>query len=98
MTPMWDVICRASELARPYAKWLIVGGPHPTAVKHGIFDDNPYLDAGVVGEGEDIVVKLLQWFETGGGAIPEGVLILINRLLRLHLPKITGLNGKQGIC
>ena len=85
---MWDVICRASEMARLSAKWLIVGGPHPTAVKHEIFDDNPHLDAGVVGEGDDIVVKLLQWFEDGG-AIPKGVLIPEQPFEEASVPKIT---------
>ena len=73
MTPMWDVICKASKLARASARWLVVGGPHPTAVKHEIFEDAPHIDAGVVGEGEDIFIRLLQWFEYGGPT-PKGVL------------------------
>ena len=90
MTPMWDVICRASEIARPFAKWLIVGGPHPTAVKHDIFDDNPYLDAGVVGEGEESVIQLLQWFESKG-ELPAGVLVPDQPFVDAVPPKISSI-------
>jgi len=75
MTPMWDVICRASALAKQSAKWQIVGGPHPTTVKQDIFKDAPFLTAGVVGEGEDVVVHLLDWLQSGqSGEAPKGVL------------------------
>ena len=90
MTPMWDVICRASKMARSAAKWLIVGGPHPTAVKKEIFVDNPYLDAGVVGEGEEVVVELLEWF-ANGGAIPNGVLIPDADFTEATPPKISSI-------
>lgn len=90
MTPMWDVICRASKMARPFTKWLIVGGPHPTAVKFEIFEDNPYLDAGVVGEGEEIVVELLQWFQDGG-SLPAGVLVPGHPFKSATAPKITSI-------
>ena len=77
-------------MARPFTKWLIVGGPHPTAVKFEIFEDNPYLDAGVVGEGEEIVVELLQWFQDGG-SLPAGVLVPGHPFKSATAPKITSI-------
>lgn len=59
--------------SRDSASWIVVGGPHPTAVKHDIFVDAPHIDVGVVGEGEDIFIQLLDWF-ANGGSIPDGVL------------------------
>ena len=73
MTPMWDVVTRAIKIARKSTRWMVVGGPHPTAVKFDIFNGLPELDVGVVGEGEDIFVNLLRWFEHGG-ELPKGVL------------------------
>lgn len=90
MTPMWDVICRASKLARPHARYLMVGGPHPTAVKHEIFVDNPLLDAGVVGEGEETVLKLLDWFEDRGD-VPNGVVVPGQPFHEADLPTISNI-------
>lgn len=73
MTPMWDVVTRAIQMARDSASWIVVGGPHPTAVQHEIFNQLPELDVGVVGEGEDIFVQLLDWFSKGG-SLPKGVI------------------------
>jgi anaerobic magnesium-protoporphyrin IX monomethyl ester cyclase len=90
MTPMWDVICKASEMAQHSARWQIVGGPHPTAVKHEIFAEAPLLDAGVVGEGEEVVVELMQWFDKGG-RIPKGVLVPNKPFEKASPPQISSI-------
>lgn len=87
MTPMWDVVTRAIRIARTSAKWIVVGGPHPTAVQHQIFEDLPELDVGVVGEGEDIFIELLDWF-SNGGALPHGVLHREHSLTPAEQPNI----------
>lgn len=76
MTPVADVAARAAALARPHARHIVLGGPHPTAVGHAIFDECPAYDAGVSGEGEEVVNALLAWWAGGGsGAPPSGVLV-----------------------
>ena len=75
MTPVADVAARAVRLGRPWARFVILGGPHPTAVRHAVFDEMPGLDAAVVGEGERIAPELLDWLEAGQeGPPPAGVL------------------------
>ncbi|MBM74421.1 MAG: hypothetical protein CMK59_03400 [Proteobacteria bacterium] len=73
MTPTMDVVQRALPMVRQSARWIILGGPHPTAVREQVFVQMPLLDAAVVGEGEDIAVNLLSWFE-GKARFPDGVL------------------------
>jgi anaerobic magnesium-protoporphyrin IX monomethyl ester cyclase len=72
MTPMVDVIARATQLIRPHAQHIIVGGPHPTAVGADVFDDLPAIDAAVQGEGEEIIAPLLQWLSTDQAQLPPG--------------------------
>ena len=74
MTPVADIAARAARIARPYARHIILGGPHPTAVKHAVLDEMPELDAAVVGEGEDTAPLLLRWLAQPSGAPPPGVL------------------------
>ncbi len=74
MTPVADLAGRAARLARPHAQHIILGGPHPTAVRQAVFQEMPELDAAVVGEGEDVAPKLLAWLSRGDGAPPPGVL------------------------
>ena len=77
MTPMLDVAQRTLRLLRPYVKFAIAGGPHPTAVKASIFDELPELDATVVGEGEESVVHLIEWLQSEKrGRVPAGVCAL----------------------
>ena len=35
--------CKSVKIVRSSCRFLIVGGPHPTAVKHDVFDDLPEL-------------------------------------------------------
>ena len=74
MTPVADVAARAIRLARPHVGRIVLGGPHPTAVGDSIFLEMPELDATVVGEGEPVILPLLDWWNGGAlGAPPAGV-------------------------
>lgn len=74
MTPMLDVAQKTLKMVRPHVRYTVAGGPHPTAVKNTIFQQIPELDAAVVGEGEESIISLLQWWQGGGdGPSPGGV-------------------------
>lgn len=73
MTPTLDIVARAIEICRPFVDQIIVGGPHPTAVREEIFSDIPLVDAAVVGEGEDVILRWMEYRE-GNGDFPAGVL------------------------
>ncbi len=75
MTPMADVAARAARLGRPHARWIVLGGPHPTATRRAVLDEIPDLDAAVSGEGERVAPALLAWWAAGGqGSPPPGVI------------------------
>ena len=74
MTPTMDIVARAAQTCRPFAKYIIVGGPHPTAVKEQIFSEIPQIDAAFVGEAEESIVKWISFIE-GKEDFPSGVLM-----------------------
>ena len=39
MTPTADIAYRAAKIIRPHTKWIVVGGPHATAVRDKIFTE-----------------------------------------------------------
>lgn len=65
MTPTADITYRAAKLLRPLAKWIVVGGPHATAVKSILLDDCEEVDHLVIGEGEEVVAPYVKWLESG---------------------------------
>ena len=74
MTPTADTAARTLRQVRPYARHLVMGGPHPTALGQAVFDQSPELDAAVIGEGEDSAPALLRWWESAQrGDPPPGV-------------------------
>lgn len=73
MTPTLDIVARAITICRPFVDAVVVGGPHPTAVKEQIFIDIPHVDAAVVGEGEEVIVRWLA-YRNGKETFPAGVL------------------------
>lgn len=75
MTPVADLAARAVRLGRPWARHIILGGPHPTAVRDAVFAEMPGLDAAVVGEGERVAPLLLAWLADPTGPPPAGVLV-----------------------
>jgi anaerobic magnesium-protoporphyrin IX monomethyl ester cyclase len=74
MTPVADLAARAARAARPHARFVILGGPHPTAVRERVFAEMPELDAAVVGEGETVAPALLDWLSAPTPSPPPGVL------------------------
>lgn len=44
---------------------IVIGGPHFTAVPEETFRDYPVFDYGVIGEGEDTVIELVEALSTG---------------------------------
>lgn len=75
MTPVLDVAARAARLGRPWAGRVLLGGPHPTAVRHAVLDEVPELDAAIAGEAEESAPALLAWWATGAaGPPPPGVI------------------------
>ncbi len=74
MTPVLDLAQRAASIARPHCRWLVLGGPHPSAVGAAALAQVPELDASVEGEAEESGPELLAWLAAGGhGQPPAGV-------------------------
>ncbi len=74
MSPVRDLAARTLRLARPHARFLAVGGPHPTAVGEAVFDDMPEADLSLEGEAETSGPEVLAWLQAGGeGPPPAGV-------------------------
>lgn len=57
-------IIHAYKEARP-DRLVVVGGPHASAVWRDMIEDEPSIDALVVGEGEETLPELLQAFQSG---------------------------------
>ncbi|MCB9741577.1 MAG: B12-binding domain-containing radical SAM protein [Alphaproteobacteria bacterium] len=75
MTPVADVAYQAARLARPYARRVILGGPHPTAVGEAAFEDCEALDHLALGEAEESILPYLDWLEAGeAGPPPAGIM------------------------
>ena len=73
-SPVRDLAARAARIARPHCRWLVLGGPHPTAVGAAVFDELASLDAAVEGEAEISGPAALAWLGAGAhGAPPAGV-------------------------
>ncbi len=73
-TPVADLAARAADLARPHCRWLVLGGPHPTAVGEAALRAMPALDATVEGEAEISGPALVAWLAQGArGEPPPGV-------------------------
>jgi anaerobic magnesium-protoporphyrin IX monomethyl ester cyclase len=73
-SPVRDLAERAALIARPHCRWLILGGPHPSAVGALVFEQLPVLDASIEGEAELSAPRALAWLEAGGrGAPPPGL-------------------------
>ena len=92
MTPVADVAARAARLGRPHVGKIILGGPHPTAVRQAVFDEMPELDAAVVGEAEESAPALLAWWAAGGqGPPPNGVMVPGTPFVEVSPPELSAI-------
>lgn len=67
VSPLWDVvleICKAVKVRRNIP--VVLGGPHITIVGGEAFEQNPYFDYGVIGEGEATMLELADRLACGG--------------------------------
>jgi anaerobic magnesium-protoporphyrin IX monomethyl ester cyclase len=75
MTPVADSAYRTAKLARDFFDFIVLGGPHPTAVKKTVFEDCDAIDHLVLGEAEEIMGPYVAWLERDAlGAPPAGVM------------------------
>ena len=75
-SPVQDLAARAASIVRPHCRWLLLGGPHPTAVGAAVLDEMPELDGAVEGEAEISGPEALAWLEGGSrGEPPAGLRI-----------------------
>jgi len=65
MTPVFDTTKRAISICRPHADVTVLGGPHATAMRKSVLDDNPDLDYAIYGEGEETFLEFLSAVERG---------------------------------
>ena len=74
MSPVIDTTFKAIKIARPYARHIILGGPHASLYRESIFEQCPEIDSIVIGEGEETSLALIKAIETGKTAAGiEGV-------------------------
>ncbi|MCX5795922.1 MAG: radical SAM protein [Elusimicrobia bacterium] len=69
-TPLSGAAYRLAKSLRPHARWLALGGAHPSAVSRKIFEQCPELDFGFRGEAEESFprfAKALLAGDTGTG-------------------------------
>ena len=71
MAPTIDLAYKTVRLARPYAKYIIMGGPQISVLGQAIFQQCPELDFGVIGEGEETIVELAA--ALAAGRSPEDI-------------------------
>lgn len=66
VSPLWDVVlevCKNIKAEQDIP--IILGGPHITIVGKEGFDQNPYYDYGVIGEGEETMLDLVNHIVAG---------------------------------
>ncbi len=74
MTPVADTAWRAAQAARPHVGRIVLGGPHPTAVREAALAECPAIDELVLGEGEEVVGPYLDWLDDPAKPPPPGVM------------------------
>jgi len=60
VSPLWDVVyevCKSIKDEKDIP--IVLGGPHITIVGTEAFDQNPYCDYGVIGEGEETMLDIV---------------------------------------
>jgi anaerobic magnesium-protoporphyrin IX monomethyl ester cyclase len=77
MTPVIDTTFRAIRIARPHVGHIVMGGPHFSLYRQQLFDQCPEVDVGVVGEGEETALALIDALQCG--ASPDGLEGVVSR-------------------
>ncbi len=65
-TPIWIETKKLIQLARPFCKTIILGGPHATLYQEKILDICPEIDIIVYGEADNTINKLVKAIEKKG--------------------------------
>ena len=60
VTATIDTTFKAAKICRPYVKYLVLGGCHATANGQSVFKACPDFDFLVIGEGEEVFLKLVE--------------------------------------
>ena len=77
MTPVIDTTFKAIKIARPHCRQIIMGGPHLSLYRQQVFAQCPEVDFGVVGEGEESALALINALAQGSS--PDGLEGVITR-------------------
>ena len=86
MTPVASTAWRAARVARPHVKHIVLGGPHPTAVEHKVFEECPEIDHAIAGEGEETIGPYLAWLESSKDTPPPAGVIARGHPLHARQP------------
>jgi len=73
MTPIISASYRAAKIAKRFARWLVLGGPHVSALRSKVFEEAPEFDFALAGEAEEtfpMLCKALEAGQTPGQEIP----------------------------
>ena len=65
MTPIIRASYQAAKIARRFVRWLVLGGPHVSAVRSKVFQEAPEFDFALAGEAEETLPALCQALEAG---------------------------------
>lgn len=75
MSPVIDTTFKAIRMARPHVRFVVMGGPHASLYRQGVFEQCPEVDYVVAGEGEETAAALIAALAEGGtGAGIAGVI------------------------
>ena len=60
MSPSFDLSLETIKAVRPFARNIVLGGPHASALRASLFKEIPEIDYLVVGEGEETFTELVR--------------------------------------
>lgn len=79
MTPIINASFRVARIARPYSRWLVMGGPHASAVRGKVFEEAPEIDFVLKGEAEESFPALVRALERGESDLEARIPGLLSR-------------------
>jgi radical SAM superfamily enzyme YgiQ (UPF0313 family) len=86
MTPVADSAYRTAELARGLFDFVLLGGPHPTAVRESVFQECAAIDHLILGEAEEIMAPYAAWIESGAKTPPPAGVMAPHQEFEPHTP------------